>query len=289
VEEAFVKKLLFACALFCILITLGIVLVLLSEAVLFFEEVPLLDFITGTIWAPMFEPKSFGVLPLVCGTFLITCGAAIIGLPSGLGVGLFLNDFAPNWLRSIIKPVLEILAGIPTVVYGYFALTVVTPLLQRMSPSVEVFNAVSAAMVVGVMVLPMVASLCDDAIRAVPRSIKEAGYALGATKCEVALQVTVPSALSGIVASFILAISRAFGETMAVTLAAGSTPKLTLNPFESVQTLTAYIAQVSTGDTPHGSLEYKSIFAVGMLLLVVTLFFNMLAHYLVKRFRTVAE
>ncbi len=283
------KKLLFACALFCILITLGIVLVLLSEAVLFFEEVPLLDFITGTIWAPMFEPKSFGVLPLVCGTFLITCGAAIIGLPSGLGVGLFLNDFAPNWLRSIIKPVLEILAGIPTVVYGYFALTVVTPLLQRMSPSVEVFNAASAAMVVGVMVLPMVASLCDDAIRAVPRSIKEAGYALGATKCEVALQVTVPSALSGIVASFILAISRAFGETMAVTLAAGSTPKLTLNPFESVQTLTAYIAQVSTGDTPQGSLEYKSIFAVGMLLLVVTLFFNMLAYYLVKRFRTVTE
>lgn len=271
------------------MITLGIVLVLLGEAVLFFEEVPLVDFITGTIWAPMFEPKSFGVLPLVCGTFLITCGAAMIGLPSGLGVGLFLNDFAPNWLRSIIKPVLEILAGIPTVVYGYFALTVVTPLMQRMSPSVEVFNAASAAIVVGVMVLPMVASLCDDAIRAVPRSIKEAGYALGATKCEVALQVTVPSALSGIVASFILAISRAFGETMAVTLAAGSTPKLTLNPFESVQTLTAYIAQVSTGDTPQGSLEYKSIFAVGMLLLVVTLFFNMLAYYLVKRFRTVTE
>ncbi len=237
----------------------------------------------------MFEPRSFGVLPLVCGTFWVTFGAALIGLPTGLGIGLFLNDFAPSWLRNLVKPVLEILAGIPTVVYGYFALTVITPWLQNLLPSVEVFNAASAAIVVGLMVLPMVASLCDDAIKAVPRSVKEAGYALGATKSEVATQVTIPSALSGIIASFILALSRAFGETMAVTLAAGSTPKITLNPFESVQTLTAYIVQVSTGDTPQGSIEYKSIFAVGILLLAVSLLFNMLAFYLVKKYRTVGE
>lgn len=289
VEESVVKKLLFGCALFCIAVTIGIVFLLLEEAVAFFAQVPLSDFLLGTNWAPMFEPRSFGVLPLVCGTFWVTLGAALIGLPTGLGIGLFLNDFAPSWIRNVVKPVLEILAGIPTVVYGYFALTVITPWLQGLLPSVEVFNAASAAIVVGLMVLPMVASLCDDAIKSVPRAVKEAGFALGATKSEVALQVTIPSALSGIVASFILAISRAFGETMAVTLAAGSTPKLTLNPFESVQTLTAYIVQVSTGDTPQGSIEYKSIFAVGLLLLVVSLLFNMLAFYLVKKYRTVGE
>ena len=277
------------CAAFCIVVTIGIVGVLSGGAIDFFRSVPLASFLTGTQWAPMFEPRSFGVLPLICGTFLITVGAAIIGLPAGLGVGIFLNDYAPEGVRNVIKPVMEILAGIPTVVYGYFALTVITPLLQSVLPQTEVFNAASAAIVVGVMVLPMVASLCDDAIRAVPRALKEAGYALGATKCEVSLQVSVPAALSGIIASFILAISRAFGETMAVTLAAGSTPRLTLDPLQSIQTLTAYIVQVSTGDTPQGSIEYKSIFAVGMLLLVVTLAFNMLAYYLVKRFRSVYE
>jgi phosphate transport system permease protein len=216
-------------------------------------------------------------------------GAGLIGIPGGLGIGMYLNEFAPASLRAVIKPLLEILAGIPTVVYGYFAVTVITPALQRVLPDTEVFNAASAAIVVGIMVLPMVASLCDDALRAVPRAVKEAGYALGATKCEVAIQVTLPAALSGIIASFILALSRAFGETMAVTLAAGSTPRLTLNPLQSVQTLTSYIVQVSTGDTPQGSIEYKSIFAVGMLVLVVTLLFNMLAYVLVKRFRSVYE
>lgn len=188
-----------------------------------------------------------------------------------------------------MKPVLEILAGVPTVVYGYFAVEAITPFLKTVIDDVEVFNAASAAIVVGIMILPMVASLCDDALRSVPRSLRDAGYALGATKYEVSTQVAVPAALSGIIAAFILAISRAVGETMAVSLAAGSTPKMTLNPFESVQTLTAYIVQVSLGDTPHGTIEYKSIFAVGMLLFVMTLLFNMVAFYVVKRFRSVYE
>lgn len=285
-EEAVVRRLLFGCAAFCILVTAGIIFVLLSESLSFFADVSLKEFLTGTVWTPLFEPRHFGVLPLIGGTFLITAGAALIGIPAGVGIALFLNEFSPDWLRHIIKPVMEILAGIPTVVYGYFAVSAVTPILQSYLPDVEVFNAASAAIVVGIMILPMIASLCDDAIRAVPRSLKDAGYALGATTYEVSTKITLPAALSGIIASFILAISRAFGETMAVTLAAGSTPNLTLNPFESVQTLTAYIVQVSLGDTPHGTIEYKSIFAVGLVLFVVTMVFNVAAYQLVKRFRS---
>ncbi len=285
-EEAVVRRLLFVCAAFCILITAGIVVVLLGESIDFFREVSLKEFLTGTVWTPLFEPRSFGVLPLISGTFLITFGAAAVGVPAGIAIALFLNEYSPEWLRHVIKPVMEILAGIPTVVYGYFAVTTITPLLRARIENVEVFNAASAMIVVGIMILPMVASLCDDAIRAVPRSLKDAGYALGATTYEVSVHVTMPAALSGIVASFILAISRAFGETMAVTLAAGSTPNLTLNPWQSVQTLTAYIVQVSMGDTPHGTIEYKSIFAVGLVLFVVTMVFNMAAYHLVKRFRS---
>jgi phosphate transport system permease protein len=270
-------------------VTFGIIAVLMGETIGFFADVSLVDFLGGTTWAPLFEPRSFGVLPLITGTLIISLGAAFIGLPTGLGVALFLNEYAPDWVRGVVKPVMEILAGIPTVVYGYFAVTTITPFLQYFIPSVEVFNAASAAIVVGVMILPMVASLCDDAIRSVPRSLKDAGYALGATKMEVATHVSIPAALSGVMASFILALSRAFGETMAVTLAAGSTPRLTLNPFVSVQTLTAYIVQVSMGDTPHGTIEYKSIFAVGMLLFLMTFGFNVLAFLIVKRFRSVYE
>lgn len=269
--------------------TIGIVLVLVGETGAFFNEVPLREFFFGTTWAPLFDPRSFGVLPLVCGTALVTAGAAIVGIPTGLGIAIYLNEYAPGWFQSLIKPIMEILAGVPTVVYGYFAVTTITPALRVLLPEVEVFNAASAAVVVGIMILPMVASLCDDAIRSVPRSLKDAGYALGATKFEVAGRITVPAALSGIVASFILALSRAVGETMAVTLAAGASPKMTANPFESVQTLTAYIVQVSMGDTPHGTIEYKSIFAVGTLLFVVTLVFNLIAYHLVKRFRSVYE
>ena len=289
VEEAVVKKFLFAAAAVSIAITFGIVAVLLGETIGFFREVSFTEFFTGTDWAPLFEPRHFGVLPLVCGTLLICVGAAVVGLPAGLGVALFLNDYAPAWARQIIKPVMEILAGIPTVVYGYFAVTTITPWMRTLIPSADVFNAASAGIVVGVMVLPMVASLCDDALQAVPRSLREAGYAMGATKYEVSTKIAVPAALSGIIASFILAISRAFGETMAVTLAAGSTPKMTLNPFESIHTLTGYIVQVSMGDTPAGTIEYKSIYAVGMLLFVITIVFNIAAYYLVKRFRSVYE
>lgn len=289
VQEAVIRRLLFACAAFCVLVTGGIVFVLLSESLSFFGDVSIKEFLTGTTWTPLFEPRQFGILPLVAGTFLITVGAGLVGIPAGVGIALFLNEYCPDWLRHIIKPVMEILAGIPTVVYGYFAVSAITPMLQSRIDDVEVFNAASAAIVVGIMILPMVASLCDDAIRAVPRSLKEAGYALGATTFEVSRSVTIPAALSGIVASFILAISRAFGETMAVTLAAGSTPNLTLNPFVGVQTLTAYIVQVSMGDTPHGTIEYNSIFAVGLVLFLVTMAFNIAAYHLVKRFRSQYE
>jgi phosphate transport system permease protein len=288
-EDALVRHVLLVVAAFSVLVTVGIVAVLASETVAFFGEISLREFFTTTEWAPLFEPRRFGVLPLMAGTALVTAGAALVGLPAGLGIAVFLNEYAPSWLQSVIKPVMELLAGIPTVVYGYFAVTTITPALQRLIPDVEIFNAASAALVVGIMILPMVASLCDDAIRSVPRALKDAGYALGATTYEVTSQVTIPAALSGIMSAFILALSRAVGETMAVTLAAGSTPRLTANPFESVQTLTAYIVQVSMGDTPHGTIEYRSIFAVGMLLFVMTLAFNLLAHLLVKRFRRVYE
>ena len=289
VQEFWVKKALFLCAVFCIIISLGIVVVLLEETIRFFWQVSLWEFLFGTEWTPLFEPRKFGIWPLVMGTVQITVGSAAIGIPIGLGIAIFLNEYAPQKMREWIKPILEILAGIPTVVYGYFAVKTITPALQGWVPQVEVFNALSAAIVVGIMIVPMIASLCDDAIRAVPRSVKEAGYALGATKLEVTAQVVLPAAMSGLVAAFILALSRALGETMAVTLAAGSTPKMSLNPLESVQTMTAYIVQVSLGDTPHGTLEYQSIFAVGSVLFVMTLAFNLLAYQLVKKYRRVYE
>jgi phosphate transport system permease protein len=288
-EEAVVRAGLGICAGFSVLVTLGIVVVLVGEALQFFTHVSPIDFLTGRDWAPLFEPRHFGVLPLVAGTFVVTVGAALVGLPAGLGVAVFLNEYCPLWLKAWIKPLLEVLAGIPTVVYGYFAVQAVTPLLQAVIHDVEVFNAASAAIVVGIMILPMVASLADDALRAVPTSVVQGGYALGATKFEVTTQVKIPAALSGIVAAFILALSRALGETMAVTLAAGATPTLSLDPFVGVQTLTAYIVQVSLGDTPHGTIEYQSIFAVGLVLFVVTMGFNLAAAALVKRFRSLYE
>lgn len=288
-EEAVVSRMLCAVAVLSILVTIGIVAVLLGETWSFFQTVSIREFLTTSEWAPLFEPRKFGVLSLVGGTALVTLGAALIGLPAGLAIAVFLNEYAPDWLRSVIKPVMELLAGIPSVVYGYFAVTTITPLLQQVIPDVEVFNAASAAIVLGIMILPMVASLSDDAIRSVPRSLLDAGYALGATRLEVTTQITIPAALSGIMSACILALSRAVGETMAVSLAAGSTPRLTWNPFESVQTLTAYIVQVSLGDTPHGTVEYHSIYAVGMLLFGITLAFNLLAHRLVRRFRKVYD
>lgn len=279
----------FLCAVLSILTTASIIVVLARGAFSFFEEVSVVDFLTGTRWTPLLEPRYFGVLPLVCGTLLVVFGSALIALPIGLLCAIYLGEFASDRVRRVVKPVLEILAGIPTVVYGYFALTFITPLLGKVFPSIQVFNAASASIVVGIMILPMVASLCDDAIRAVPDSLRQGAYALGATPFEVTTRVVVPASLSGLIASFVLAASRAVGETMAVTLAAGATPKMTLNPLESIQTMTAYIVQVSLGDTPAGGVEYRTIFAVAALLFLITLAMNVISHKVLRRFREVYE
>lgn len=273
------------CTLVSVLTTIGVVVVLATESSSFFAHVSVLDFLFGTRWTPLLEPRSFGVLPLVAGTLLIVVGAAFVALPLGVGSAIYMSEYASQRTRNILKPILEILAGIPTVVYGYFALSFITPILKSFLPQTQIFNAASASIVVGIMVLPMVASLCDDALRAVPNSLREGGFALGATRMEVSTRVVVPGALSGVLASFILAASRAIGETMAVTLAAGATPKLTLNPLESIQTMTAYIVQVSLGDTPHGTIEYQTIFAVGALLFLITLAMNLLGQRVLHRYR----
>lgn len=288
-SEEGIRYALFLCSFISVLTTAGIIWVLLKESIGFFFAVSPLDFLTGTRWTPLIEPRAFGVLPLVCGTALVVIGAALISLPLGLASAIYLSEYASDRTRNLLKPIMEVLAGIPTVVYGYFAITFVTPLLMRFIPQTQVFNAVSASMVVGIMILPMVASLCDDAFRAVPQALRNAGYALGATDLEVSTQVVLPGALSGVLASFVLALSRAIGETMAVTLAAGATPKLTLNPLESIQTMTAFIVQVSLGDTPAGSISYQTIFAVGALLFVITLLMNLVANRILNRFREVYE
>ncbi len=287
-EEA-IRSVLFLCAFVSILTTVAIIWILARESWAFFQEVNVLSFLTGTRWTPLLEPRSFGVLPLLGGTLLVVAGAALVSLPLGLASAMYLSEHASDRIRGTLKPVLEILAGVPTVVYGYFALTFITPLLARIFPDIQVFNAASASIVVGIMILPTVASLCDDAFRAVPQSLRDAGYALGATDLEVTTQVVFPGALSGVLASFVLALSRAIGETMAVTLAAGATPKLTANPLESIQTMTAYIVQVSLGDTPAGTIEYQTIFAVSALLFVITLGMNILANRVLQHFREVYE
>jgi phosphate transport system permease protein len=280
-----VKWLFFLCALVSVLTTIGIVVSLVSQAWSFFFEVSIWEFISGTRWSPILKPESYGVLPLVVGTLLISAIAAAVALPVGLATSIFLAEYAPDKVRRIIKPVLEVLAGVPTVVYGYFALTFVTPQLQKVIPDLLVFNALSAGIVMGIMIIPLVSSLSEDAMIAVPRSLREAAYALGATRLEVSLKVVVPAALSGIVAAFILGISRAVGETMLVTIAAGATPRLTANPLESIQAMTAYIVQLSLGEAPHGSLEYNTIFAVGILLFLMTLAMNVLGFWVVRRWR----
>ena len=276
---------LFLSTFLSILITVGIVAVLLFEAITFFGDVSFIDFITGTRWTPLFSSKQFGVLALVAGTTLTAVLAMIVALPLGLLSAVYLSEYSPDPVRRAVKPILEILAGIPTVVYGYFALLFVTPILRGISEDIAVFNALSAAIVMGLMILPMVSSLSEDAMRAVPRSLREAAYALGSTKLEVSTLVVVPAALSGIVSAFILAVSRAIGETMIVTIAAGQNPHFTLNPFVPIETMTAFIVQVSQGDAPAGSIEFKTIFAVALLLFVITLVMNLLSQYVVSRFR----
>jgi|TARA_B100001750_G_scaffold225136_1_gene216764 phosphate transport system permease protein len=268
-----------------ILVTVGIIAVLLFEAIKFFGEVSFWEFITGTRWTPLFSSKQFGVLALVAGTTLTAVLAMLVALPLGLLSAIYLSEYAPDKVRRPVKPILEVLAGIPTVVYGYFALLFVTPILRQISPDISVFNALSASIVMGIMILPMVSSLSEDAMRSVPRTLREGAYALGSTKLEVSTLVVVPAALSGIVSAFILAVSRAIGETMIVTIAAGQNPNFTLNPFVPIETMTAYIVQVSQGDAPAGSIEFKTIFAVALLLFVITLAMNLLSQYVVSRFR----
>ncbi len=289
IKEWFVESLFALCSYLSIITTILIIYILVSESYNFFKIVSFSEFLFGTRWEPLLEPKSFGVLPLLFGTLMIVIGSAFICIPLGLIIAIYLSQYATKKARSIIKPILEILAGIPTVVYGYFALTFITPILRTILPETEIFNAASGAIVVGIMILPMVASLCDDALQSVPKSLKEGGYALGTTSYEVIRGILIPSAFSGIIASFVLALSRAFGETMAVTLAAGATPQFTLNPLESIQTMTSYIVQVSLGDTPAGGIEYQTIFAVAALLFLVTLFMNLISNHIMNKYREVYE
>jgi phosphate transport system permease protein len=281
---------LFVCAALTVFATVGIVVILLSEGLQFFGEVSPWEFFTGTRWTPLFTNQSFGVLPLIGGTLLVAIGASLIAVPIGSVSAIFLAEYASPGTRAVLKPMLEILAGVPTVVYGFFALTAVSPFLKdTIFPELGVFNAISAMIVVGIMTIPMVSSLSDDALRAVPVELREAAYGVGATKFEVVTRVTYPAALSGIVASYILAVSRAIGETMAVTIVGGATPNLTWNPLEPIQTMTAYIVQVSLGDTPQGTIEFRTIFAVALTLFAMTLVMNLIANRVIGRFREAYE
>jgi phosphate transport system permease protein len=269
--------------------TVGIVVALFIPAIEFFREVSLWDYLTGTEWTALFSEPSFGVLPLVAGTVLVTLVAVLVCAPFGLGAAIYLSEYAHERARSILKPTLEVLAGIPTVVFGYFALTFVTPLLQDVGFKVGPFSALSAALVMGIMLIPTVASVSEDAMSAVPRDLRQGAYALGSTRMQVSTRIVVPAAISGIIASFVLAISRAVGETMIVLIAAGGQPNLTLNPTEAVQTMTAFIAATAQGDVATGTTAYKTIFAVGATLFVMTLVMNMISIRLVRRFREVYE
>jgi phosphate transport system permease protein len=283
VAERAVGWFLALCALVSVVTTAGIVFVLVRESVGFFAEVTMTQYLGDTQWTPLFADKHFGIWPLLCGTLLTTIMAVVVAVPLGLLAAIYLAELASERTRRILKPVLELLAGIPTVVYGYFALTFITPLLQKIVPGLAGFNALSPGIVMGVMILPIVASLSEDAIYAVPASLKEGAYALGGTKLSTIFRVTLPSAFSGIAASVILGLSRAIGETMIVAIAAGQQPRLTLDPRVPIETMTAYIVQVSLGDTPHGTLEYRTIFAVGLSLFAMTFALNLVSYRLRKR------
>ncbi len=287
--EFLIKFWLWLCAGLSLVTTVAIIVLLIVESLKFFSNVSPIEFFFGTRWVPNMQPQSFGVLPLLWGTMQVTIGAALIAVPLGLASAIYLSEYASDRMRAWLKPILELLAGIPTVVYGYFALTFVTPLLKTFIPSIQVFNALSGAIVVGIMILPTIATLSDNALRAVPVSLRQAAYALGATSYEVTTRVVVPAGLSGVIASFLLGISRAIGETMAVTIAAGNTPNLNFSMLESIQTITAYIVQVSLGDTPSGSIAYQTLFAVAMLLFFITLLINVISQWILSRFREVYD
>tara|TARA_B100000795_G_scaffold115378_1_gene85703 strand:+ start:3732 stop:4613 length:882 start_codon:yes stop_codon:yes gene_type:complete len=268
-----------------VLTTFGIIWVLFSESFSFFKEVSIVEFLTDNQWTPLFANKRFGIMPLISGTLLTTAIALTVALPLGLSIAIYLSEYAPKRLRLIVKPLLEMLASIPTVVYGFFALMIVTPFLKTILPNISGFNALSAGIVMGIMIIPFISSMSEDALRSVPKSIREASYGIGATRLQTSFRVMVPAASSGIIVSVILAFSRAIGETMIVAIAAGQQPRLTLNPLVPIETITAYIVQVSLGDVPHGSLEYKTIFAAGMTLFVFTFILNNIAFWVRKKFR----
>ena len=284
IKEYIIEKLLFVSALITVLTTIGIIGVLLVESLTFFADVSIIDFLTDTEWTPLFAEKRFGIWPLLSGTLLTTAIAIIVALPIGLTIAIYLSEYASDGARRTLKPMLELLAAIPTVIYGYFALLFVTPLLQSFIPGLSGFNALSPGIVMGIMIIPLISSLSEDALYAVPRSIKEGAYAMGSTRLQTALKVMIPSASSGIMISVILGISRAIGETMIVAIAAGMQPRLTANPLVPVETVTAYIVQVSLGDVPHGSLEYRTIFAAGLSIFVLTFILNNISFWLKKRF-----
>ena len=284
-REKIVEKILFLCSFITILTTLGIIFILLFQTIGFFKEVSIIEFLTDSEWTPLFSEKHFGILPLLSGTLLISFIALMFALPIGLTIAIYLNEFAPKSFRKSIKPMLELLAAVPTVVYGFFALIVVTPFLQKFFPDMAGFNGLSAGLVMGIMIIPYISSLSEDALYAVPKSLREASYGMGSTRLQTAFKVTVPAASSGIVVSVILALSRAIGETMIVTVAAGMQPRLTLNPFVPIETITAYIVQVSSGDVPFGSIEYKTIYAAGIALFVFTFILNNISFWVKKRYQ----
>ncbi|GFZ90948.1 phosphate transport system permease protein [Aquaticitalea lipolytica] len=285
IKELIIERSLLTSALITIAVTVGIILVLSIEAINFFSEVSIVDFFTDTQWTPLFTEKHFGILPLLSGTLLTSLIAIIVALPIGLTISIYLSEYAPKSFRKTIKPLLELLAAVPTVVYGFFALIVVTPILQDFIPGLSGFNSLSAGIVMGIMIIPFVSSISEDALHAVPSSLREASFGMGATKLQTAFKVIVPAASSGIIVSVILAISRAIGETMIVAIAAGQQPRLTLDPTVPVETITAYIVQVSLGDVQHGSLEYRTIFAAGITLFAFTFLLNTISYRIRKKYQ----
>jgi len=284
-RDRLVEFILLLAGLVAVFTTIAIVCVLVYESSFFFRTVSIGDFLTDTMWTPLFADARYGILPLVSGTLTTTMVALLVAIPVGTTIAIYLSEFAPHRLRETVKPILELLGAVPTVVYGYFALLMVTPLLQKLIPGLPGFNMLSAGLVIGLMIVPYVATVSEDAMRAVPRYMREGSYAMGATRLQTALRVVVPGALSGIAAAYILGISRAVGETMVVAIAAGMQPQLTFNPTEPAATITAYIVQVSLGDLPHGSIGYQSIFAAGLVLMLITLVFNVVGFFLTRRFR----
>ncbi len=287
--EGLIERSLLVVAGLTVAITVMIVVILFSETFQFFKEVSIIEFFTGTTWTPTLVPKHFGILPLVSGTLMIAIGSSLISLPIGLGSAIYLSEYAHPSVRKVIKPMLELLAGVPSIVYGFFALTTITPFLQAIIPSTEVFNAASASIAVGIMTIPMVASLSEDAMMAVPDSIRKGAYALGATKFEVSTKVIIPATISSIASAFVLAISRAIGETMIVAIAAGQNPVMTTNPLKSIQTMTGFMVNLSLGDIQHGTIEFRTIFAVGALLFIMTLLMNIGSRFIVKKFQEVYQ